>query len=88
MERLINSVKIDENTRFEYKTNPKRQGFKAHARYEAYQTATNIEEYKEICEDIGSTCGNADLKYDEEKGFLALYSDVDGEEVQINSKES
>lgn len=88
MERLINAVKIDENTRFEFKPNPKRSGFKAHARYEAYQKATNLQEYLDINEEIDSKAGNADLKYDEEHGFLALYAlNDEGEEIQLNPKE-
>ena len=83
MERLINNVKIDENTRFEYVTNPKRVGFKAHARYANYQSATNIEEYTELTE-TEAKYASPDLRYDEEHGFLKLF---DAEDVQLNPTE-
>lgn len=82
---LINATKVDDTTRFEYVSNPKRPGFKAHARYEAYQSSTSLVEYRATCEEIGSKAINADLRYDEEHGFLKLYND---EDELLNPKEA
>lgn len=78
MSILINAVKVDETTVFEYKTNPKRAGFKAHARYERYQHATTLAEYNEIMSsDADKKYAKPDLRYDEEHGHLKLY-DAEG----------
>jgi len=75
MEILINGTKVDETTVFEYKANPKRPGFKAHARYAIYEAATSLEEYNEL--NVGKY-GKPDLRYDEEHGHLIL-KDEEGE---------
>ena len=78
---VINGTKIDDSTSFAYKSNPKRSGSKAHARYEAYQAATNLAEYTTICEDNEiSKYAKADLRYDTEKGHLSLL-DADGNQL-------
>ena len=74
MERLVNAVKIDENTTFSYKPNMKSINFKAGQRYAAYQSATNLEEYQQIFKDNDWNNGNADLKYDASKGFLTFFN--------------
>lgn len=48
------------------KKNPKREGSKAHARFSKYMAAKTVAEYIEL----GGT--KADLKYDEQKGFITL----------------
>ena len=72
---LVNSVKVDETMKMEYISNPKRIGFKAHARYEEYMSCESIEEYMEMCD---VRYARPDLRYDEEHGFLRIY-DADGE---------
>lgn len=75
MSILINAVKVDETTRFEYVPNPKRAGFKAHARYERYQKAETLDEYNEIMSsDADKKYAKPDLRYDEEHGHLKLYN--------------
>jgi hypothetical protein len=69
MELLINDVKVCDSTVIEYRTNPKRIGKKAWARYEEYQDATTIGEYLELTE---SKFAKADLRYDHNKGFLTI----------------
>lgn len=84
MEILINGHKVNEETTLEFVPNPKRPGFKAHARYAAYQEATTIEEFFKIAEEGGfRKYATADLRYDEEHGHLKLFRD--GE--QINARE-
>ena len=78
---MINAWKVDETTKVEYVTNPKRAGFKAHARYEEYQRCTTIGEYLELCTDKYS---RPDLRYDEDHGYLKIYDD---EGNHINEKE-
>lgn len=80
MNVVINAVKIDETTTLEYATNPKRPGFKAHARYEQYSAATSIKEYFELCDE--PKYARADLRYDEEHGHLKL---IDAEGNQLNA---
>ena len=83
MEVLINAVKVDETTVFEYVSNPKRAGFKAHARYERYQAATTLEEYNEIMSsDEDKKYAKPDLRYDEDNGHLKLYN-TDGDLISI-----
>ncbi len=79
MEKLINGFKIEEGFKIEFVNNPKRKGFKSFDRYEKYQTSTTLNEYFEICEKKYS---NADLRYDEEKGFLKIF-DKNGTQINL-----
>lgn len=51
---------------FNKKTNPKREGSKAHARFDKYMKAKTVKEYFEL------SGTKADLKYDVEKGFITI----------------
>ena len=59
---------MDSSTKvtFNVKTNPKREGSKAHARFGKYMSAKTVGEYIEL----GGTKG--DLKYDSEKDFITI----------------
>lgn len=74
MSHVINGTKLEEGYTIEYVTNPKRPGFKAHARYELYCGATTLEEYLETAD---KKFAKADLRYDEEHGYLKIF-DEDG----------
>ena len=65
-EMIIGSKKVTGETELTYVANPKRKGSKAHARYEAYETATTVAEALEL----GAT--KADLKYDSEHEFVSF----------------
>jgi hypothetical protein len=52
--------------KFTVKSNPKREGSKAHARFSKYMAAKTVGEYLEL----GGT--KADLKYDAEKKFIEI----------------
>lgn len=82
MKKLINGYEVDENTVIKFVKNPKRQGFKSYDRYEKYQNSETLGEYFETVEKKYSF---ADLKYDENKGFLQIF---DLENNQVNIKES
>jgi len=77
----VNGYRVDENVVMEYVTNPKRPGFKAHARYAAYSSCTTIAEYMELCAD---KYGRPDLRYDEEHGHLKLF--VNGEQINVHEE--
>ncbi len=79
MSILINGVKVEKDMVLSYVNNPKRAGFKAHARYELYKSAESIEEYMEICED-NIKYAKPDLRYDEEHGYLLIHS-ADGSPI-------
>ncbi len=81
MTHTINGTKVEDGFTIEFIANPKRSGFKAHGRYEIYQSATTIEEYIELAD---KKYAKADLRYDEAKGYLTIF-DTDGEIV--NAKE-
>lgn len=81
MEILINATKVTDENTLEFVPNPKRQGFKAHARYEEYMSATTVSEYFELAD---KKYARADLRYDEEHGHLKVFNS-DGE--QINAPE-
>ncbi len=74
----INGFSIEDDMKIEFVSNPKRPGFKAHTRYEEYQKSTNLVEYFDTAEKKYS---KADLRFDEEKGFLKIF---DAEGTQIN----
>ena len=82
MSTLINAIKVENETAIKFIPNPKRPGFKAHERYEKYSSAKTIAEYFELSEKKYS---RADLRYDEEHGYLQIF-DADGN--QINQKET
>lgn len=82
MERVINGVKIGDETEFVFTANPKRPGFKAHARYTVYGEAKNLKEYLDSFdgqEGMEKKYALADLRYDVEHGHLKLLED--GEEL-------
>lgn len=87
MTSLINSYKITDDMTIEFTPNPKRPGFKAHARYEIYSTATTLAEYYELLSEaeVEKKYSRPDLRYDEEHGHLKIF-DVDGN--QVNMKEN
>ncbi len=74
----INGFNIEDESKIEFKSNPKRPGFKAFERYEEYQKSTTLTEYLAVAEKKYS---KADLRFDEEKGFLKIF---DSEGNQIN----
>ena len=82
MSIIINSVKVDDTMTIEFVSNPKRPGFKAHARYELYGVATTIAEFFEIVNEneLLKKYGRADLRYDEEHGHLKIFNE-DGEQI-------
>ena len=59
---ITNETKIT----FNVKSNPKREGSKAHARFQGYMKAKTVGEYYSM----GGTKG--DLKYDSEKDFIQI----------------
>jgi len=77
----VNGYKVDENVVLEYVPNPKRPGFKAHARYEEYKECKSIAEYMAIC---ANKYGRPDLRYDEEHGHLKLF--VNGEQINVHEE--
>lgn len=74
----VNGFNIEDDSVIEFKPNPKRPGFKAHSRYEEYQKSTSLADYLAIADKKYS---KADLRFDEEKGFLKIF---DSEGNQIN----
>lgn len=84
MEILINAVKVTSDMTIEYVANPKRAGFKAHARYANYMAATTVDEYMELTADEPKYA-RPDLRYDEEHGYLII-RDADGEQVNVKAE--
>ena len=80
MEAVVNGVKIDSSTELKFKPNPKRPGFKAHARYEQYQTATTLEEYLDLAD---PKYAKADLRYDMEHGHIEVVESEETEELEV-----
>lgn len=74
----INGVNVPANAKIKFTSNknPKREGSKAHARYQKYMGCKTVQEYLE------RDGTKADLKYDWDKGFI----EIDG--VQRESTES
>ncbi len=70
----INGTNVETTHTLTYKANPKRPGFKAHARYEAYSKAETVGEYLELAD---KKYAKADLRYDEENGYIEIH-DQDG----------
>jgi hypothetical protein len=68
----VNETNVSSNAKisFRVRSNPKREGSKAHARFASYMKAKTVREY------LDSDGTKADLKYDWEKGFI----DIDGVE--------
>ncbi len=72
-ELSISGFHIDSNIKFNYKSNPKRNGCMAYKRYEEYSQANNIDDYLNITKD--TKFGKADLRYDVEHFHLSLVKD-------------
>lgn len=64
----VNETPVSDEAKitFNVKSNPKREGSKAHARFQNYMKARTVAEYLEL----GGT--TADLKYDWEKSFIEV----------------
>jgi len=75
MEIIINGIKIDDNTRFEYNQNPKRPNSNAHRRYNLYHVATSLVDYERLTKEDPSMkkYSRADLRYDVEHHHLKLF---------------
>lgn len=70
---IINYKECEMDTTISYKPNPKRNGSKAYTRYKVYSKATTLQMYFDICiEHKYNSHMRADLRYDEEKGYLVL----------------
>lgn len=67
---------IDENTKIEFVSNPKRAGKNAHARYAKYESAKTLKQYFEL---NAGKFAMPDLKYDTAHHFLKIF--VDGKNV-------
>lgn len=78
----INGTNVETTTTIEFKPNPKRPGFKAHSRYETYSKAETIGDYLEMAD---KKYAKADLRYDEENGYLAIFNE-DGEQVNLKEE--
>lgn len=74
MTLVVNGVKVTDDTKLEYVSNPKRAGFKAHARYEEYSFAQTLAEYLDMSD---PKYAKADLAYDHSKGHLQFVDSVD-----------
>lgn len=86
MSYVINTFKVEDDTRIEYAPNPKRNGSKAHARYEIYSQATTVREYLDLMQDDEvRKYAKADLRYDEEKGYLKIF-DEDGNQLNVHEE--
>ncbi len=83
-EIIVNAVKITDDCSIEFISNPKRPGFKAHARYENYMVATTIAEYMELCEGE-IKYAKPDLRYDEEHGYLKVMN-AEGEQINLKAE--
>jgi len=78
MSLVINGIKVEDDTKLVYKSNPKRKGFMAYDRYEVYSFAQTLAEYLDMSE---SKYAKADLRFDNEKGYLEfVLSDTDDTE--------
>ena len=62
----INGLNVSVECRIECVPNPKRAGSKAHERYETYAMSTTVGEY------LANGGLKADLRYDNNKGFLRV----------------
>lgn len=87
MTTLINSTKVEDDHTIAFAPNPKRPGFKAHARYEVYSAATTLVEYHELLTEAGieKKYARPDLRYDEEHGHLKIF-DADGNQINIHEE--
>ena len=68
MKIVVNGVKLSDESRLAYVANPKQEGSKAHARYEAYQGCTTVGEYFAANSDV--RVAKADLRWDHARGFV------------------
>ena len=69
---IVSGTKIDSNTQLIFTAKPKRDGKKAHARYQTYECVTNLYEYYFVTD---TKYAKADLRYDIEHGHLTLVYD-------------
>ena len=69
VELVINGVKVTDQTKIKYVTNPKRPNSRAWERYEKYQTAKTIAEYLKLND---GKFAKADLRHDLGKEFLTI----------------
>lgn len=77
----INGVNVSDTCRIECAPNPKRPGSKAHDRYAAYAESTTVKEYL----DNGGL--KADLRYDQNKGYLKVLDAVrEGKIIELEVK--
>ena len=75
MEIIINGIKIDDNTVFEYNLNPKRPNSNAHRRYNLYHVATSLVDYERLTKEdpLMKKYSRADLRYDVDHHHLKLF---------------
>jgi len=74
-ERVINGVKISDESKCEYVANPKRQNSEAGKRYAIYQVAKTVSEYFELFEEndsLNRKFALPDLRHDTSKGFVSF----------------
>ena len=72
---VINGVKVTVDTELKYARNPKRVGFKAHARYEAYSECQTLGQYLTLMGHLSlESYSKPDLRYDHDKGHLEFVS--------------
>ena len=71
---VINATKFEKDTEITFQPNPKRKGCASGRRYEQYQTAKTFGEYLDLNE---GKFQMADARYDLQKGFLKLTSDIE-----------
>ena len=70
-EWVINGTKVEESTKLKFAENPKREGSKAHTRYEQYSKAKTWGQYLKVAE---PKFAMADARYDLQKEFLKIES--------------
>jgi len=74
-ERVINGVKISDESKCEYVDNPKRQNSAAGKRYAIYQVAKTVGEYFKLFDEndsLNRKFALPDLRHDTAKGFVSF----------------
>ena len=74
-ERVINGVRIDDNSPMYYVANPKRPNAAAGKRYEIYMKAKTVKEYFEMFltnESLDKKFALPDLRHDQSKNFVSF----------------
>lgn len=69
VELVINGVKMTDQTKIKYRSNPKRVNSQAWARYEQYQSAETVGQYLKLND---NKFAKADLRHDLSKEFLTI----------------